>query len=343
MKRQYASAVPLQKCFERFGAPGVIDDFRCPTCKSAQTATTTRSLASFPRMLITQLRRFTMDEGWVPLKLSVRVSEVDNVNGHPVVFDLGPLQTKPHDASEKLLHDDKSVAAPAGPVIDGNIVAQLEAMGFPRLACERACYETKNAGAEEASNWLFGHMEDPLLTQPIVAAPSAKTTGAPVVDASLLEQITCMGIDDKVARHALGECANNVERAIDWVFSHPDFVPPSTTAAAAAPGPHHQHQHNNNHVEADGKPKMYQLFGFIVHKGNTIQSGHYVAYLWNAERAHWILFDDERVFISEKPPIDQVERGVLFFLVFLSYETQIFLYRHTCFYLDAYRHTRNNY
>lgn len=34
--------------------------------------------------------------------------------------------------------------------------------------------------------------------------------------------IMAMGIDEKKAIKALTKCDNNVERAIDWVFSHMD-------------------------------------------------------------------------------------------------------------------------
>jgi hypothetical protein len=53
-----------------------------------------------------------------------------------------------------------SVAAPAGPVADPDIVSALEDMGFPRVRCEKATINTQNAGVEEAMNWLLAHMED---------------------------------------------------------------------------------------------------------------------------------------------------------------------------------------
>ena len=41
-------------------------------------------------------------------------------------------------------------------------------------------------------------------------------------DADALANIVAMGIPEKQAKKALKETSNNVERAIDWVFSHPD-------------------------------------------------------------------------------------------------------------------------
>ena len=40
-------------------------------------------------------------------------------------------------------------------------VTQLMDMGFPREACKRAVFHTKNQGAEAAMNWVMEHMDDP--------------------------------------------------------------------------------------------------------------------------------------------------------------------------------------
>ena len=48
-----------------------------------------------------------------------------------------------------------------GPDVDAAAVAQLEAMGFPTIRCQKALLATGNNGAEIAMGWLFEHMEDP--------------------------------------------------------------------------------------------------------------------------------------------------------------------------------------
>ena len=40
-------------------------------------------------------------------------------------------------------------------------MAQLEAMGFPTIRCQKALLATGNRDPEAAMEWLFGHMEDP--------------------------------------------------------------------------------------------------------------------------------------------------------------------------------------
>lgn len=40
-------------------------------------------------------------------------------------------------------------------------LAQLEAMGFPLVRCQKALLATGNSDPEAAMEWLFAHMEDP--------------------------------------------------------------------------------------------------------------------------------------------------------------------------------------
>jgi ubiquitin carboxyl-terminal hydrolase 5/13 len=56
-------------------------------------------------------------------------------------------------------------------------LAQLEAMGFPQIRCQKALLATGNSDPEAAMEWLFAHMEDPgmsftpptiLCTQPLI-------------------------------------------------------------------------------------------------------------------------------------------------------------------------------
>ena len=39
-------------------------------------------------------------------------------------------------------------------------MAQLAAMGFPTIRCQKALLATGNNNPEAAMEWLFGHMED---------------------------------------------------------------------------------------------------------------------------------------------------------------------------------------
>lgn len=56
---------------------------------------------------------------------------------------------------------DVEAAAAAVPEFNAAAMAQLEAMGFPTIRCQKALLATGNSDAEAAMNWLFAHMEDP--------------------------------------------------------------------------------------------------------------------------------------------------------------------------------------
>ena len=51
-------------------------------------------------------------------------------------------------------------AAPSA-TVDPEAMGQLQALGFPELRCRKALLATGNAGAENAMQWLFAHMDDP--------------------------------------------------------------------------------------------------------------------------------------------------------------------------------------
>jgi ubiquitin carboxyl-terminal hydrolase 5/13 len=122
--------------------------------------------------------------------------------------------------------------------------------------------------------------------------------GGPPVDEMALVQVVSMGIDQGIAEMALRNTDNNVERAIEWVFSHPDAVPdagesaaPPAPVPAAAPVA----------TEIDQWPATYELYGLLSHIGQNTGCGHYVAHL-KKEEAGWVMYNDSKVAKSQEPP-----------------------------------------
>jgi ubiquitin carboxyl-terminal hydrolase 5/13 len=148
-------------------------------------------------------------------------------------------------------------------------------------------------------------MEDGTLDVPLkkaAAKPKAASAAAKFTPEQI-GQLTSMGFGEGQARRALRECGGNVERGVDWLFSHPDVQGDDDEAAAAPAAP--AAPAASKLAQEPRGPKRYQLAAFILHKGNQIQSGHYVAYIWSAQHKHWIVYDDERLSISLKPPVEQ--------------------------------------
>jgi len=94
---------------------------------------------------------------------------------------------------------------------------------------------------------------------------------------------------------------NNMERAVEWLFSHPDdngSEPlPSPTAAATS---------TKIHPGTKDIPVRYQLKAFISHKGPSVHSGHYVAHIKKEEG--WVLFNDEKVVRADEESVSVLKK-----------------------------------
>ena len=66
-----------------------------------------------------------------------------------------------YTASLRLVSRVLSLASPGLPEFNAGAMAQLEAMGFPIVRCQKALLATGNSDADAAMEWLFQHMEDP--------------------------------------------------------------------------------------------------------------------------------------------------------------------------------------
>ena len=112
-------------------------------------------------------------------------------------------------------------------------MGELQQMGFPEIRCQRALLATGNSSAEDAMNWLFGHMEDagasvrlgwrarlliplgvPDIDDPL-PAPTAPGTSASAGEPSddQIAEITQMGFSAGQARKALRETVRSLSHA----------------------------------------------------------------------------------------------------------------------------------
>lgn len=108
-----------------------------------------------------------------------------------------------------------------------------------------------------------------------------------------------MGFTEDQATAALLKNDGNLEAAADWLVTNVgelEVLVPSILT---------QHQGNKASEESiqflDGTGE-YDLIGFISHMGSSTACGHYVCHI--KKKGEWILFNDEKVAISESPPKD---------------------------------------
>ncbi|KAF7724024.1 hypothetical protein EC973_001431 [Apophysomyces ossiformis] len=280
--------VDIYECLDLFVQEETVEGYNCPNCKDKTTAHKSVKFHTFPEILAIHARRFAFID-WVPRKLNV-----------PITFPDSPLQLQRYQGSgqqpdEELLPEEE--APSSEPSFDQASLDQLLAMGFPENRCKRALINTGHNGAEVAMNWIFEHMDDPDVDAPL----ETTATSACSVSEEQISILCAMGFSAAQAKKALRETNNDTERAVDWLFNHPDdtgedtITAPSSAASSSA---------------GDATPPFdYIVKSFVSHKGTSVHCGHYVAHVYKDNQ--WILFNDNKVAVAPSPPIGE---AYLYFL-----------------------------
>lgn len=302
--------VNLKECLDIFTAPETLD-YRCPSCDKNVQATKQTLFTSFPDVLAIQVRRFQLIN-WVPQKVDVPI--IMPVNGS---LSLDSYLGTGKQEGEDELPEDTSAQASDIPTFDAGAMSQLTSMGFPEVRCQRALLATGNTGdAETAMNWLFSHMEDSDIDDPIdfskyqSSGSSAVTSGGIAPDTSMLED---MGFTKAQAKKALRLNGNNPEIAVAWLFENPGDAGDTEDSNSAATTSEGAGETSAAGVIGGRSelPANYRLKAFISHKGPSVHSGHYVAHISEPnsliqsgsqppsnEDSSWIFFNDEKVVIA---------------------------------------------
>lgn len=276
--------VTLEQCLNRFTAEEAVE-LTCPACASKVGFMKRTLFKTFPATLVVNARKMTV-ENWVPRKVDVPVIVGDDP------FPLGEYLSPGHQESEELLPDEDKTSAPAFAPNEGAL-DQLMAMGFSRNRCERALHATGNSDANAAMEWLFAHMEDEDIDDPLTLTAS-DSSGSGAADPEKIEMLGAMGFSVPQARKALKETNGDVERAVEWLFSHPDdqgdFDEEGGTTVE---------KQESIPAGSAGLPANFQLRSIVCHKGTSIHAGHYVAFIRKqldpSEKPTWVLFNDEKV------------------------------------------------
>ncbi|EWC46476.1 hypothetical protein DRE_04199 [Drechslerella stenobrocha 248] len=289
-KKDEYEPVTLKECLDIFTGAETID-YACKACGSKEGAIKKTGFKTFPKVLAVNARRFAIIN-WVPTKLDI-----------PVVVDTAPFPLDPYlsagllDTEELLPEDTDESGSQPSFTANADAMAMLGGMGFPSGRCEKALYHTGNADAEAAMNWLFQHMEDPDIDEPL-QLPSGSSSSATTADPESVMMLASMGFTEAQARKALKETGGDVERAVEWVFSHPDDAGDEEGAAPTGGG-----EAKKSVLPGSSEtPANFQLASIVCHKGTSIHAGHYVAFIRKlvdhgdgTPRETWVLFNDEKV------------------------------------------------
>jgi ubiquitin carboxyl-terminal hydrolase 5/13 len=293
----------FQQCLDSWAEETALDDYRWPHLhNSVQPGSTKTRFKSFPRYLWVQIRRYKIGPDWQPVKIEVNLDI-------PETLDLSDYKTSgPQDGEDLAI--DEPVGGPgassgtAQPEISEMALSQLMDMGFGMDGCKRALIAVGGSDTEAAMNWIFEHNMDPDFNDPIpepgTAAPAA-ASGVGVDDAvvsSLVESLGCFTFDQ--VRAALKETKGAADRAADWLFSHMDDLD-GAIANLQSSGEVGDGPSNGPKVPLEDGDGKYTMVGMISHIGKNTGSGHYVAHI--KKDGKWVIFNDEKVALSEHPPI----------------------------------------
>lgn len=266
--------IKLFSCLELFGQTENVEQFYSTALNAKTTARKSTRFATFPDFILIQLKKFTLREDWVPIKLDVAVEMPD-------MLDLSSLRGHGQQPDEELLPE--LVTSLPAPAMDDAVLSQLQEMGFPTEACKRAIFFTHNSGLEAASGWIMEHITDADFSDPFI--PPGTESSMFVPDPEALPLVMGMGFTQEQATKALRATDNNVERAVDWIFSHPEEL--ESSSAPVVP----QLKDGNG---------QYKLVAFVSHMGTSSMVGHYVVHI--LKDGHWVIFNDNKVALSENPP-----------------------------------------
>lgn len=210
--------VSLKECLDIFTAEEIVT-YSCDACGSKDGFLKRSMFKTFPVVLAVNARRFEL-VNYVPTKQDVPVI----VDDEPFSFDA--YKSTGLVEGEELLPEDADTGSNSNKWIPNEAaLSMLEAMGFPRVRCEKALHATGNEDAEAASNWLFSHMDDADIDDPVDFNPGSASSGktiAAAVDPEKIESLGAMGFSAPQARQALKETGGDMQRAVEWLFSHPD-------------------------------------------------------------------------------------------------------------------------
>lgn len=245
--------VTLEQCLDNFTAAEKVE-LTCSACESKEGFTKKSLFKTFPDVLVINARKMTVIN-WVPIKVDVPLIVPDEP------FLLDGYVSRGLQSTEELLPEEPQAQAPAF-VPEASALAQLEAMGFSRTRSEKALYTTGNLDANSAMGWLFAHADDANIDAPLDLSVQGGGLGSGD-DSIKIEMLGAMGFDAPHARKALRETSGDVERAVEWLFNHPDDKDTTEDGGTASKEP----------AGSASLPARFQLQSIVCHKGTSIHAG----------------------------------------------------------------------
>ncbi|AMD22362.1 HGR023Cp [Eremothecium sinecaudum] len=260
-------------------------NMKCSYCKKETVVIKSSKFKSAPSTLVINPIRMRL-QNWTPIKTNNKllVPGVEDDN----ILDISAYKSSGIQSDEIEFPDDDDNDEYSGFHPVEEYISSIVDMGFTRNAAVRSLYYTGNSNAETALNWIFEHIEDPELNSEFVI-PGSNSKGR--VDPDALSNMIAMGLAEKLSRKALLLNNNDLTRSVEWVFNNLDDdgeLEEEVNGPSTATPPRY-----GSYEEFP----IYQLSAVICHKGNSIHSGHYVAFIKKPikNKLCWVLYNDEKI------------------------------------------------
>lgn len=263
--------------------------FDCPSCKETVKGIKQLSMSTGPDFLVLNVMRMQIDKtNWTVKKTSDPIQ-------HDSTITLNSYVTK-HDPNETIAEDSREKETGSTPefIPREDVLPQLMEMGFSKEACTKALYHTGNSSdGEVAVEWLFKHIEDPDINDPLIMMDDNNRDN----DNEYVEkakEMTAMGFEYSVSLKALKLNKGDINSSVEWVFNHPDGVDDADITSSVVTHPIEKEK-DQRYGHKDMNNIKYNLLDVICHKGNSVQSGHYVVFHRDSVEQPWILYNDEKI------------------------------------------------
>lgn len=295
----------IEESLKNWNSPETLQ-YECSGCRSVEKFTRSEAIKSMPKILTLNPQRIVLDN-WVPTKVSVPIKFQERLN----LFSCQSEGTLDNEFELPCAEESDSEKQPEFK-FDETALNNLFEMGFTENRAKHALYATGNTGAEPAMNWLFGHMDDTSIDLPFALPDSGSKPKNPLdnIDQGQVENLTSMGFSATLAMKGLYLNNNNAEAAVEWLFNNPndDGV---IDIEESDVGNVENEQQLIEKLLADGVSTEYDLLGVICHKGTSVHSGHYVAFIKKMVdgKRKWVLFNDEKVVIAIPENIKEIEKS----------------------------------
>lgn len=233
-------------------------DWRCDRCENCCKGTHKQTkIVALPKYLVLVANRLKL-KNWVPEKTECHISGMDE---HLSLEQFCDKRSAGSNSAKNTSDNSGGSAVLPDPLLLGELLM----MGIEEEPARAALIACNNTSLDSAMTIIFEG-----------GVPEGNNDNN-----AAIETLVSAGFTEAQAKKALESTGGDIERAFDWLFSHPE----------------ESVEESSHEQESLAFTSKYELSSFITHKGTSVFCGHYVAHLKD-HQDRWILYNDEKVAVA---------------------------------------------